>query len=52
MVVMLDDRELVDIDRSVDNRSDLAALERRFDNAMERIRRFMANRRQTQLDLD
>jgi hypothetical protein len=52
MRVLFDDTELMYFDRSVRNRRDLNALERRFDGAMEEIRRFMANRRQTQLELD
>jgi hypothetical protein len=51
MKVMFDETELVYFDRSVRNRRDLNELERRFTSAMERIRRFTANRRQTQLDL-
>lgn len=51
MKVMFDENELVYFNRSVRNRRDLDELDRRFDQAMEQIRRFMANRRQMQLDL-
>lgn len=49
--VMFDERELAYARGTVDRSADVKRLRQRFDSAMERIRRFLANRKQTQLQL-
>jgi hypothetical protein len=49
--VMLDERELTYARGTVNRSADVKRLRQRFDSAMERIRRFLANRKQTQLQL-
>jgi hypothetical protein len=49
--VMFDERELAYARGTVDRAADVKRLRQRFDSAMERIRRFLAHRKQTQLQL-
>jgi hypothetical protein len=49
--VMLDERELSYARGTVGRAGEVKRIQQRFDSAMERIRRFLANRKQTQLEL-
>lgn len=51
LVVLLDDLELIYIEGPVDGAREVRRLEDRFDAALERIQRFIADRKKTQLEL-